>query len=1453
VPGCETFIRITQYPTEPWYSSTATITVEYGDVQTDPWCLSYGGTNYATLVVAVNGVDRTSSFSVGGNQAVGTVTLTDDYDNSIEVQIEGNDLDGNPRTETDYQIVHIDFTPAPSVDLAANNFATQDVGRCEVACFAGTYAQSTVPYFSLDTPRNVALVHQSGHISGRPFLFVDVWHPGGTSNTPQKFWLEARYNSALLTFTNGETRLYFTGSADTLRIGGQLDVATWATGVYTVQLTVASVFSTKTETSVMNTTLTVVNDRASAVARGWTVAGVQRANAQADGSVLITEGNGSAVYFNKPCSNCSFTTPLGEFTTLVANGTSGWYRYYPDDSTRVTFDNTGRMTQVLDRFGDATNFVYDGSGRLSKIQDPTHNAPASREITLAYGTYGLASITDPMSRVTYVTVGSDSLLRAIRDPDGDSTRFGYDSNGRLDSIIDRRGSLTRIALRSPSWLLDTLILPAVSINGGSSESPRIRFSPWQLTVAPMAATATTAFTSSKRSNVRGSVTDGESHTTAFTVDRWGQTAVSFGPLSDTTRLTRNGDGLATSIQYPWSATDNYTYDSRGRLTSHTPPGLSATNFHVGAYGQVDSIWGSNQARVRIYLGTGGRADSVRIAALDTLKTRIGYDSRGRVTLVDDNSRDSVRYHYDGTFGNRDSVLAPGGRFSRVRFDQYGRDSVSQVQHEAWRRVIYDVLNRPTELYDTVGAAATLLTYDKLFLVRVRDPLSQYFRFQYNALGWLERRYDPADTSGTYDAYRYDRDGRLTGWTNRRGQALSYGYDALDRILAKTGTNTVADSFAYSADFRRLARWNNIERDSAFLNAILLPDTVITRVAGRRFEFHYYRNTVAAMDSVRIRDAGSGGLAFSTRGYARNDTTFVTNTFKIGSQSTSVVLNRDYLPTQVNWPTSPALSMTTNYTQHHQSMVDEYSDATVNATLGRSWAYDSLSRVRFEIRMAKPPASTTPTAPGRAFSYDRLGRVATEVFRNFYNCSSWDIRADGYSSCWGGTDSTRTYTYDAVGNRTDNSGSYATGNRIQSFAGLAFAHDSDGNVIRKISGSDTTRYYWSAEGRLDSVRLGSNTVRYDYDVGGRLVRRRRTGQATHYLLWHGDQLLVELDSTGTQRIEEYAYFPGIDAPLAIITGNGTATTRYVAQDRLGNVTGVFTGNSIAQSLLYDAWGRQTVSGTLGDTNRLRWKGLLWDGDVTQLYFMRNRWYDPQTGRFVSEDPIGLGGGVNVYAFAAGNPIAGFDPYGLDGDQQCDKTLPPDPTAPPPPKIPGIAKESGKAAASEPCHPDKGGDEGGPVPPGSTDCLGSCYLPPSQPGTSTGSGGPGPQQPQRPPPPKRPPPRTCSGSARVVAPGIVGGIGAWQDVVTSGTAAIALHQWHVGKGVFRGYRFEVSGSANGVTLFRGVTDRMGPPSWVRLLERRNPGKLLLELNGGQDMGVVYVQLTIPGELSCPAGTR
>ncbi|HEX6910739.1 MAG TPA: RHS repeat-associated core domain-containing protein [Longimicrobium sp.] len=54
------------------------------------------------------------------------------------------------------------------------------------------------------------------------------------------------------------------------------------------------------------------------------------------------------------------------------------------------------------------------------------------------------------------------------------------------------------------------------------------------------------------------------------------------------------------------------------------------------------------------------------------------------------------------------------------------------------------------------------------------------------------------------------------------------------------------------------------------------------------------------------------------------------------------------------------------------------------------------------------------------------------------------------------------------------------------------------------------------------------------------------------------------------------------------------------------------------------------------------------DASGLMYRRNRYYDPQTGRFTQEDPIGIAGGLNVYGYAAGDPVSYSDPYGLFAD-------------------------------------------------------------------------------------------------------------------------------------------------------------------------------------------------------------
>jgi len=600
----------------------------------------------------------------------------------------------------------------------------------------------------------------------------------------------------------------------------------------------------------------------------------------------------------------------------------------------------------------------------------------------------------------------------------------------------------------------------------------------------------------------------------------------------------------------------------------------------------------------------------------------------------------TRYHYDASFGNQDSVLAPGNRFSRIRFDQCGRDSASSGTSTPWRRKIYDVLNRLVQFYDGVNANPTTYGFDKLFLTRVQDPKGQVYRFAYNALGLVTQRFDPADTLNRYDSYRYDRDGLTVGWTNRRGQPLSLSYDALHRLTAKSGTNTVADSFAYSLEGRRVVSWNTVARDTMHSSpGNMWTDTTVTRIAGRRFQLLNFINNIGQLDSLTINS--DTHIAFVTRTAWYNPKTQAIDSLGLNGAHIKFTVNADGRRTGVTLPTTPVVTLCRKTTTIHTVQDDTLSPGPLGANLTRRYGYDDLGRMWYDVNSAADKWIK--------FVYDGLSRLDSADYRSKFFGNNCSVDGDNGWLCdnlISSRDSLKTYSYDAVGNRTDNSGTYATGNRVLTFAGFTFEHDLDGNVTRKYGNGQDVRYYWSAEGLLDSVVAGTVRIGYAYDPRGQLVRKRVNGVDKRFFLWHGDHLVAELDSATQKRIGEYAYYPGVDKPMALVTGDTTPVlTRFFRQDQLGNVTSVISDSSVNQKVTYDLWGQQWITGTVADTNRLRWKGLLWEGDSTRLYYMRARWYDPSSGRFFSEDPMGIGAAINLYAFSGSNPVSGRDPSGL----------------------------------------------------------------------------------------------------------------------------------------------------------------------------------------------------------------
>lgn len=1136
---------------------------------------------------------------------------------------------------------------APVVDATPISYAKQDYQMCASACFALTTTRATVPYFSLDLPRNVILAYNGDRVSPQPFVLINVSPDTTYSSRPTQYQLQVKVKwdgvtPTVVTFLNGEQTLNFAYPGNTMpvRIGGQFAAAgRW--GVFPMDIVVSAYYASGALLTNAITTKLIVLDQTGGVARGWNVGGVQRLWQQNDGSALLVEGNGSAVYFAN--SSGSFASPAGEFSQLVTStlsGSAGWARLFPD-STKVVFNSAGLMTQVLDRFGNRDSVVYDASNRVSKILDPLNLA-----LTLTYGSYGLATIQDPWGRVTNVTVDASGRLTAMTDPDNVGTGFGYDGSLRLSAITNRNGATASFGYDAQAGTLASVTAPSVAFYDGTSGSPVTTYSAWQKVAVPYSPTSSSWFNPPQPSAVKASISEPGGAAVQFTVNRWGAAAQVADPLGRITTTTYDANGLPIKVVHPSGAVDSAAYNSSGLLTFAQSADTTNQRFiHYASWAEPDSAWGGPQPAMRAFLGVNGRIDSVRTGGSST--RRYVYDNMGRiVSSTDPQGHFLGRRWYAGVNGNHSRDSTPGGWITAYYYDAFGRDTAVVGPTGHMRRMHYDLLNRQVQYYDGGYSTPTTTAYDSSSNVAsVTDERGQIYRFAYNSLGWLIRRTDPL---GNTDTLKYSRDGDLMRRVNRRGQTISYAYDALHRDTSKTGTNTDADRWNYSTNGLVIVATSPVSTETAYLNVRGQADSVSTVIAGQTFWRRYHYTSIGLLDSMAVT---GGGIAFRARKYTYNLNMFTVSGIRLGAASagtTSRQYNADLQKQATTYRGGEQVSL--QYDPHNR-VGSSGTNAPYQNYVNQVLSYDGEGRLNSVI-------DSTGTT-GFRFTYDALGRLASDSAIAApgpppSDCMGFPppIIGDNGSICTSSTTWTTAggvqYSYDSVGNRLDRGGAYGTGNRITAFGGCSYGTDADGNVTSRSCAAQAVTLKWTAEAHLDTVVVGGQTIGYYYDPRGRLVRKDVNGAAQSYFLWDGSILFAELNGSATGEVAEYSFYPGMDNPHAVVVGG----VEYEVQtDALGNVV-VLTDSSQStkRTYAYDDWGNLT-GGTdalpFTGVDRLRWRGALWLGNEANLYYMRNRWYEPQTGRFLSEDPTGLSG-VNVYAFGGDDPINKADPFGTDGD-------------------------------------------------------------------------------------------------------------------------------------------------------------------------------------------------------------
>jgi RHS repeat-associated protein len=168
---------------------------------------------------------------------------------------------------------------------------------------------------------------------------------------------------------------------------------------------------------------------------------------------------------------------------------------------------------------------------------------------------------------------------------------------------------------------------------------------------------------------------------------------------------------------------------------------------------------------------------------------------------------------------------------------------------------------------------------------------------------------------------------------------------------------------------------------------------------------------------------------------------------------------------------------------------------------------------------------------------------------------------------------------------------------------------------------------------------STTFSFKYDPFGRRIYKSSSA-GTSVFAYDEDNVVEETNAGGTA-VARYSQGLNVDEPLAMLR---SSTTSYYQTDGLNSVTSLSNGaGALAQSYTFDSFGNRTASsGSL--TNPFQYTSRESDSE-TGLYFYRARYFDPQAGRFLSEDPVRFKGGVNFYAYVHNDPTLFVDPSGL----------------------------------------------------------------------------------------------------------------------------------------------------------------------------------------------------------------
>ncbi len=904
-------------------------------------------------------------------------------------------------------------------------------------------------------------------------------------------------------------------------------------------------------------------------------------------------------------------------------------------SVSYAYDTAGNLTTYRDALNQATAYRYDVPGRMTQLMYPSF--PTVAAVTNTYDSLGRVQTqanaagklytyyfagfrseelgpgntsrahyldwqgntlqqSDPLGRWVVSEYDGLSRLKARTQPEANGVSYSYDDASCFGPEKRCTGNISEIQYHPKP---------------GSSESvltQRFTYDP----VSNKVATATDARGSVTRTTYNSQL---QPQSITEPANSEGVSPVSTHAYTGFLRAGWNTFYLPTSVTVKTTADASTTTSTSYSVNNYYAPHISVVDSGVGklnlnttfAYDPVGNLVSVDGPRTDISDVTLYQYDAQRRLTVMTnaagLETHYGYDPDGRPT-------GQSRKMGTQWFTNCTQYL-PTGKPSQ----KWGPALASSI------------LSCPAT---TVQVPLTTFSYDDLdreHIVTEFLPPQEGGNRVTETLYYADNRVQRVKKAvGTvmaqdYATYYYTPNGKLNGVKGAKDFLTVYLYDGHDRLFrthyplpsaTNTGNTDDYEQFGYDANGNVIQHrkrnglivtqsWDRLNR----LVARNYPD------AARNLQFSY------DLRGLRTQ-ALFANNSFATT-YAWDNAGRMVNTVS-GGQSVSSAYDAAGNRTRLTWPDGYFISTSYDVLNRpssikenglHSLAVYTYDDLSRRANVALGNGTNTQYEYNAQGFLAKLLHDLAGTAHdiGYAYVYNRaVDLIHTNWTNRIY---SWEASAD-----W------KTYASNGL-------------NQYTAVSGAAFSYDANGNL----TGDGAWTYGYDTDNRLISAGKAGLSAAFSYDAPGRL-RQTAMGSVQTRLLYDDMDLIAEYDGAGVMQ-KRYVHGPGIDEPLVVYEGSGTAAKSWLYANHQGSIIArANTSGASEGAYSYGPFGEPSAP---ADTLRWRYTGQQYVPALGLSYY-KARWYSPTLGRFLQTDPAGYQEDLNLYAYVGNSPVTKVDPSG-----------------------------------------------------------------------------------------------------------------------------------------------------------------------------------------------------------------